>query len=198
MAGAGEKAAGDGGSENRWRVLVCGSRDNLAGLDFAYAEKCIAKVLAELGAEKAEIVSGCARGGDEFGERYAAAHGLPVAKFPAEWDKYGKSAGYRRNLEMVEYAKQRPGKAAVIVFWNGESHGAIHTAANASGSGIPVYMIQLRWSEPRLADPAEFLQGPLKPKSGGKAPDDEREKAKSNDPQLAAMLRRARRENGRR
>ena len=107
------------GSENRWRVLVCGSRDGLDGLAFAQVDRCVGKVLEELGARDAEIVSGAARGGDAFGEQYAKAHGLPVARFPAEWDKHGKSAGFRRNLQMVDYLKERPGRGVVIAFWNG-------------------------------------------------------------------------------
>jgi len=50
-----------------------------------------------------EIVSGCARGVDQLAIRFAMEHNLPVAKFPADWDKYKNSAGYIRNAEMGEY-----------------------------------------------------------------------------------------------
>ena len=51
-----------------------------------------------------EIVSGCAKGADTFGEEWADDQRLPVKKFPADWDKYGKNAGPIRNKQMAEYA----------------------------------------------------------------------------------------------
>lgn len=65
-----------------------------------------------------EIVSGTCSGADTLGERYADEKGLPVKRFPADWNKYGKSAGYKRNVQMAEYAD------ACIVFWNGTSRGS--------------------------------------------------------------------------
>lgn len=170
MADESGKRAGNGDDGNRWRVLVCGSRDGLDGLAFAQVDRCVGKVLEELGAQDAEIVSGAARGGDAFGEQYAKAHGLPVARFPAEWDKHGKSAGFRRNLQMVDYLKERPGRGVVIAFWNGESHGTMHTASNASGCGIPVYLVTRPWTEPRRAEPDELKQGPPRPAPAPAAP----------------------------
>ena len=170
MADESGKRAGNGDDGNRWRVLVCGSRDGLDGLAFAQVDRCVGKVLEELGAQDAEIVSGAARGGDAFGEQYAKAHGLPVARFPAEWDKHGKSAGFRRNLQMVDYLKERPGRGVVIAFWNGESHGTMHTASKASGCGIPVYLVTRPWTEPRRAEPDELKQGPPRPAPAPAAP----------------------------
>ncbi len=67
------------------------------------------------------IISGCARGADTLAIQYAKEFNIPVEKYPAEWDKYGKSAGYRRNKIMVDRA------TAIIVFWDGESRGTKHT-----------------------------------------------------------------------
>lgn len=67
-----------------------------------------------------EIVSGTANGADTLGEKYAKEKGYPIAKFPADWNKYGKSAGYKRNAKMAEYAD------ALIAFWNGKSKGTKH------------------------------------------------------------------------
>ncbi|MDA3886132.1 MAG: SLOG family protein [Candidatus Delongbacteria bacterium] len=50
-----------------------------------------------------EIVSGRARGADQFGEICAERLGLPVKYFPADWNRHGKSAGYIRNAEMARY-----------------------------------------------------------------------------------------------
>lgn len=48
-----------------------------------------------------EIVSGTANGADKLGEKYANDNGYPIKQFPADWDKYGKSAGYKRNAQIA-------------------------------------------------------------------------------------------------
>lgn len=63
------------------------------------------------------IISGTARGADKVGESYCANRGCNLIRKPANWDKYGRSAGYRRNEEMAEIAN------ACIVFWDGTSPG---------------------------------------------------------------------------
>ena len=58
-----------------------------------------------------------------MGERYAKEKGCLLKIFPVlpdEWDKYGKSAGYRRNVQMAEYAD------SCVVFWDGKSRGTKH------------------------------------------------------------------------
>ena len=67
-----------------------------------------------------EIVSGTANGVDRLGERYAKENNIKLIKFPADWDKFGKSAGYIRNKEMAKYSEQ------CIIFWDGISKGTKH------------------------------------------------------------------------
>lgn len=64
-----------------------------------------------------EIVSGTAKGADQLGERFAKEHNYQIKQFPADWNTYGKKAGYIRNKQMAEYAD------ALVAFWNGESKG---------------------------------------------------------------------------
>lgn len=82
-----------------------------------------------------EIVSGCARGADSLGEKFAMEHAIPIKKFPADWDKYGKSAGYRRNEQMAIYAEQ------LIAFWDGKSKGTKHMIDFAKKLGLKVSVI---------------------------------------------------------
>lgn len=70
--------------------------------------------------EISEIVSGGARGADSLGEKYALENNIPIKLFPANWNQYGKSAGFIRNREMAQYAD------FLIVFWDGESKGTKH------------------------------------------------------------------------
>jgi len=67
-----------------------------------------------------EVVSGTARGADQLGEKYANERDYKITRFPANWDKYKKAAGYIRNEEMAKYAD------ALIAFWDGKSKGTEH------------------------------------------------------------------------
>lgn len=67
-----------------------------------------------------EVVCGEARGVDAIGRQLAEAQKIPVKSFPADWDKYGKPAGYIRNKEMGMYAD------ALIAVWDGQTRGTRH------------------------------------------------------------------------
>ena len=105
-----------------FKVVVAGSRGFNS---YAYMEEALDQQIMEAMEEldiidDIEIVSGGAKGADKLGERYAKERGYSLKIFPAEWNKYGKSAGYKRNAQMAEYADM------VIVFWDGESKGTKH------------------------------------------------------------------------
>lgn len=68
--------------------------------------------------EITEVVSGTAEGVDLLGERYAHEKGIPVTRFKAHWEAFGKSAGYMRNMEMARYAH------ALVLVWDGHSTGS--------------------------------------------------------------------------
>ena len=51
-----------------------------------------------------EVISGTAHGIDTLGEKWAERHGIPVKRFPADWNAHGKSAGPIRNRQMAQYA----------------------------------------------------------------------------------------------
>ena len=41
---------------------------------------------------------------DLGGEKWAESRGIPVKRFPADWKRYGRGAGPKRNRAMAEYA----------------------------------------------------------------------------------------------
>lgn len=89
-----------------------------------------------------EIVSGTARGADLFGERYAKEHNIPIKRFPADWNKYGKRAGYLRNVDMGEYCD------CALIFWDEKSRGAKHMIDIMDKSNKPyrvVYYNNVEW-----------------------------------------------------
>lgn len=78
-----------------------------------------------------EIVSGGATGADASGESYAYYKGLPVRKFPADWQTHGKAAGPIRNRQMAEYAD------GVALFHGGR--GTASMFAEAKKAGIEIF-----------------------------------------------------------
>jgi hypothetical protein len=84
------------------RVLICGGRDYN---DFGRVERAMEVVQDNYYARATCIISGHARGADRLGEDYAAKNDLELEIYPAKWDVYGKSAGYKRNVQMAEEGK---------------------------------------------------------------------------------------------
>lgn len=78
------------------------------------------------------IVSGGATGADSLGERYAIENGYPIERYIAEWNKYGLSAGPRRNKQMADIAN------ACVIFWNGTSKGTKNMRDLAITKGLPL------------------------------------------------------------
>lgn len=94
------------------RVVIAGSR-NIT--DYAALQHAIAQTDFSI----SEVVSGCARGVDTLGERWAINNNVPIISFPANWARFGRAAGHYRNSEMASYAD------AAIILWDGESRGTL-------------------------------------------------------------------------
>jgi hypothetical protein len=112
------------------RVLVTGSRDwNLIGT----IKEELLRVLVEMEAAPHQItvVHGGARGADKIAGSIAASIGMNVEVFPAQWNTYGKRAGYLRNAEMVN-----SGPAICLAFIKDQSRGATMCADLAEDAGI--------------------------------------------------------------
>lgn len=80
-----------------------------------------------------EIVSGGCRGVDQIGERYAEIMCIPVTQFLADWKKFGRSAGPKRNEQMAIYAD------ALMLFWNGSSRGSFDMKQRAIKRKLLIY-----------------------------------------------------------
>ena len=82
--------------------------------------------------EITEVVCGCAPGADELGRRWAEANDIPVKEYPAKWEKYGRTAGVRRNEGMAKYAD------ALVALWDGKSPGTGHMIQYALQQSLEV------------------------------------------------------------
>lgn len=113
-----------------FKVIIAGGRH------FNNYEK-LCKVADHMLKNKAEIevVSGTASGADTLGEDYAKERGYGVKRFPANWNKYGLSAGYKRNKEMAEYGD------ALIAFWNKKSKGTKNMIDLAEKYGLKIKVV---------------------------------------------------------
>lgn len=103
------------------RMAVVGSRvwSNAAVLD-AMLDWIAAVVPITL------VVSGGAAGADSLAEVWARSRGLPLRIYRADWNKDGRSAGFKRNTEIAE------GCDFVVAFWDGRSRGTLDTLAKAA------------------------------------------------------------------
>lgn len=82
-----------------------------------------------------EVVSGTARGVDTLGEKIAEGIKVPVKRMPADWNTYGKRAGYLRNTQMAEYAD------AAVILWNGTSNGTKHMISEMERFNKPYHLV---------------------------------------------------------
>ena len=83
-----------------------------------------------------QIISGGANGADRLGERYAEENNLALKIFSADWNKWGKSAGPRRNTEMAEYAD------TLMAFYDGKSKGTSNMILTAKIKNLKVHIIK--------------------------------------------------------
>lgn len=124
-----------------FRLIVAGSR-GFWSQDLM--NRTLDHLLQNKQTDEIEIVSGGARGADRSAIVYAHNRGYKLTVMNAEWNKFGRSAGYRRNQHMADYAD------ACVVFWDGESRGSKHMMDIAKRMGMPLRVIKYRSQQGEL------------------------------------------------
>jgi hypothetical protein len=81
------------------------------------------------------IVSDGARGAGRLGEKYASRHALPLDVIPADRKRFGRRAGYIRNVQMAEQAD------ALIALWDGQSPDTMIDIARSKGLRVFVWKV---------------------------------------------------------
>jgi hypothetical protein len=124
------------------RILITGSR-HLADRRVIVRAICdwAAAVSPEVrdGRPPPVIVHGGARGADTLAGEIAHAWGWAVECHPADWNRYGRAAGPRRNAEMVKL-----GADICLTFPIGSSPGTRGCIDLARTAGIPVRIYEGR------------------------------------------------------
>lgn len=95
------------------KIAVIGSR-NLTVND-------LRKYLTE---DVTEIVSGGAKGIDLCAREYARVNKIKLTEFLPEYEKYGRGAPLKRNLQIIDYAD------LILAFWDGKSKGTKYVIDN--------------------------------------------------------------------
>ena len=120
-----------------FRVLVTGSRewDDVEELRLALVHAAILRL------DSAVIVHGaCPSGADAIAAEWARDYGVQAEEHPADWEQFGKAAGFRRNAEMVAL-----GADLCLAFYKqgAGNKGTGHCASLAEKAGIPVRRVTL-------------------------------------------------------
>ena len=114
------------------RTIIAGSRSITN-----YEE--VKKYLYVYREDISKVLCGCAKGVDEIRKQFAYEYTIPIEYYPADWNKYGKRAGYIRNIEMAKNAD------FLIAIWDGKSKGTKNMIDIATKAGLKV--ITITWGK---------------------------------------------------
>lgn len=121
------------------RIVVAGCRDFE---DYGFAKEKIDVCISNIKEKYSLIfVSGGCKGADMIGERYAKENGYKLERYTADWERYGKSAGPKRNKEMAKVSD------FVICFWDGKSRGTKSMINFAKTYKKPIKIIKINFSK---------------------------------------------------
>ena len=125
-------------SENNYvYVLIAGGRKFH---DRRWMVRQIEAIVSRNNGSTVRIIHGGARGADRLAGECARDAGLEVGVFGADWDRYGKSAGYRRNEKMARFLARKRDAGAhveVVLFPGGKGTG--HMRQIAKAHQLPVF-----------------------------------------------------------
>jgi YspA, cpYpsA-related SLOG family len=111
------------------KLIVAGSR---TFRDYAL----LASVLGPQRHRITELLHGGARGADHLAFRWAVRHHVRSRCFAADWERFGRSAGLRRNHQMAQEGD------VLVCFWDGVSKGSAHIISCMQQLGKPVVVIR--------------------------------------------------------
>jgi hypothetical protein len=124
------------------RIIIAGSREFN---DYKLLNNSMQDILGDRNfpeCEAVRIISGTARGADQLGEKFAKEKGLQLTRMAADWDTYGKRAGYIRNEQMAKFSVEDGNSGMLIACWDGVSKGTKHMIDLATKNGLEVHIIK--------------------------------------------------------
>jgi hypothetical protein len=112
------------------KLIIAGSR---TVTDY----RLLCQVLAPDKERITQVITGGARGADQLGYRWAWKHAVKHQLFRAEWARFGKSAGVRRNYQMAQAGD------ILVALWDGQSAGTRHMMQCMQQLGKPVVVVRV-------------------------------------------------------
>lgn len=112
------------------RLVVSGDRN-------WYDSKAVEDVLDTLPMSATVVIEGEARGLDLMFATLARQQGFQVLPFPADWESYGLSAGWKRNQQMID-----EGKPHFLIWFHDDlskSKGTKDMVTRCTQQGLPVF-----------------------------------------------------------
>ena len=82
-----------------------------------------------------EIVSGGAKGVDADAKEYATQNQIPITEFLPDYQRYGRGAPLKRNIQIIDYAD------IVLAVWDGKSRGTKFVIDQCKKKNIPLRII---------------------------------------------------------
>lgn len=125
----------------RIRIIVAGGRDFN---DYDLLHSSLVELLFEIddtNTTEIEFVSGTCRGADVLGEQFAYNYNYDAKRFPANWNEFGKRAGWVRNCDMAKYASEAD-HGILVAFWDGKSKGTKNMIDIANRYGLDVKVVR--------------------------------------------------------
>ena len=94
--------------------------------------KLLQEILEQYQPKITLVVSGAAKGADSLGEKWALENNIQTLIFPADWNQYGKRAGFIRNEDIIKNCD------CCVAFWDGESKGTKNMIETSTKLGLKV------------------------------------------------------------
>ena len=114
------------------RVLICGDRH--------WSDPLPIRRVLEWVSVDTIVIHGAAPGADSLAGDIAEELGLSVLAFPADWAKFGRAAGPKRNEQML-----KEGQPDVVVYCHDDldkSRGTKNMVGKAVKAGLPVHNVR--------------------------------------------------------
>src|SRR5215470_13465374 len=111
------------------KLIIAGSR---TFTDY----QCLCQVLAPDRHRITQVLTGGERGAAVLGKRWAWSKQVPWKGFKADWERFGKTAGVRRNHQMAQAGD------LLLAFWDGRSAGTQHLISCMQQLGKPCVIVR--------------------------------------------------------
>lgn len=131
------------------KIGIIGSRKRNSKEDLELCHKCFIEIYEE---GDTIISGGCALGGDNFAEKIAEQHNIPIKIYKADWNKYGKSAGFKRNTYIAEDSDI----IIALLLENEHSYGTEDTIEKSKRLGKKIILVPFKKNKTQDFDPLEI------------------------------------------